>query len=224
MKTIINRYQTICMEQGFILSSVNAFIMLLGSFIIMNYAGTYAFQVASNPVSDLLLDYIPLYNVTFFHINAAISFWMIFSTYILTQPTFIPFTLKAAALFVVVRSGFICLTHLGVPTNHLVISNVSSLFLFKGDLFFSGHVGGPFLMMLIFWKNLPLRYICLTMALFFAYIVLIGHIHYSIDVFAAPFITYGIFHLSQFLFLKDYQLLQTSIDLSETSTTQPSRL
>lgn len=69
-------------------------------------------------------------------------------------------------------------------------------------------------MMLIFWNKTTLRYICLAAAVFFAYTVLIGHIHYSIDVFAAPFITYGIFHIGQFLFASDYQRLKSELTSS----------
>ena len=42
------------------------------------------------------------------------------------------------------------------------------------------------------------------MSLFFAYIVLVGHIHYSIDVAAAPFITYGVYQFARYFFDGDY--------------------
>jgi hypothetical protein len=58
------------------------------------------------------------------------------------------------------------------------------------DLFFSGHTATLFFLFLITEKKI-LRYIflCATMAV--AILVLAQHVHYTIDVFAAPFFTYG---------------------------------
>jgi len=47
----------------------------------------------------------------------------------------------------------------------------------------------------------------LAASLIFGAAVLFGHLHYSIDVFAAFFITYAIFHIAQKFFPKDYKLL-----------------
>jgi hypothetical protein len=49
----------------------------------------------------------------------------------------------------------------------------------------------------------------LILSFVFAVAVLLAHIHYSIDVFAAPFMAYGIFKVSQYLFLRDYKLIES---------------
>jgi len=193
----------------YVKSLLNGFFILIASFFIMNHAGNYATKMAEIPVGDIVLDNLIIRDVSFFHVQIAIFFWVLFTVYMLTKPSFIPFIIKTISLFLLVRSAFICMTHLGVPSNKLVIpDDVSSLVLFNGDLFFSGHVGAPFLMMLVFWQEKVVRYVCLSASIIFAYIVLVGHIHYSIDVFAAPFITYSIFNLSTFIFAKDYQRLK----------------
>ena len=76
-------------------------------------------------------------------------------------------------------------------------------FAFGGDLFFSAHTGTPFLMALAFWDNKFLRILFIVTAVFFGVIVLLGHFHYSIDVLAAFFITYTIYHMAEIIFKKD---------------------
>lgn len=65
------------------------------------------------------------------------------------------------------------------------------------DLFFSAHTGLPFLLALEFWDNKILRYIFLLSSLGGATLVFLGHIHYSIDVLAAFFITYSVFQITK---------------------------
>jgi hypothetical protein len=218
MKMLWGRYYACCQEADFLRSMMLGFLFLTLSFIAAHYAGLYATEMAGHPVHDLILDYLPTRDVTFLHINAALAFWFIFSGYMILNPAYLPFITKTAALFIAVRSVFICLTHLGQPPNQLFIpDNYSALILFDGDLFFSGHVGGPFLMMLVFWDQMVLRTICFVATLFFAYIVLVGHIHYSIDVLAAPFITYSIYHLSRLLFSRDYLFFNQTLRQRDTS-------
>lgn len=212
MKIIWSNYKELCQDSHYLWTTLLGISLLLFSFIAANQAGIYASQVAGQQVDDLILHYLPMQNVTFIHVYAALFFWISFTAYIIFHPEKIPFVTKSAALFILVRSAFICLTHLGAPTNELAIpENLASFFLFDGDLFFSGHVGGPFLLMLLFWDNKKIRYLCFLASVFFACIVLIGHIHYSIDVFAAPFITYGVYALSCAFFAKDYRLFTQQV-------------
>jgi hypothetical protein len=126
------------------------------------------------------------------------------------KPARIPFVLKASALFIFTRAIFITLTHLAPPAHQSVVNAVSyweRLISGSGDdLFFSAHTGYPFLMALVFWKSKPLRYIFLFASAFFGFAVLLGHLHYSIDVFSAFFITYGIYNMAKYFFKKDFEL------------------
>ena len=148
-----------------------------------------------------------MFDVDGIFIYGPLFLWLFVSLICLYQPKKIPFVLKSIALFVFIRSIFITLTHIGpFPDETLFSSNPArwfNKFAFGGDLFFSAHTGLPFLMSLVFWDNKTLRYIFIVTAAFFGAIVLLGHFHYSIDVFAAFFITYAIFHMAEFIFEKD---------------------
>lgn len=63
------------------------------------------------------------------------------------------------------------------------------------------------LMMLVFWVDRRLRYFFLAVTAVTSVAVLVGHLHYSIDVFSAYFITYGVFVLSKRFFKREYALM-----------------
>jgi hypothetical protein len=77
-------------------------------------------------------------------------------------------------------------------------------------MFFSGHTGMPFLLALIFWDNKPLRYILFSASLIFGVSMILGHLHYSIDVAAAFFISHSIYRIGRRLFSADYKLFHKS--------------
>ena len=109
-------------------------------------------------------------------------------------------------------SLFISLTHIGPFATQIVITPVTIVnkFSFGADLFFSGHTGLPFLLALVYWDQKLLRFFFLACSVFFAIIVLLGHLHYSIDVLAAFFITYTITRIAELLFKKDKVVFDTA--------------
>ena len=219
MKNLIHRYATQFTDKRFIVSLATSLALLVGSLIANYYAVTYAVERVSNPVTDIVLSNIPVFDVNWFFTYGAIIFWAIIIFICLSDPKKLPFMLKTVALFVVVRSLFITLTHIGpypdqLPlgpngTNffddfgYLINTFLSSLFTSSADQFFSGHTGLPFLLALIFWNDQQTRFFCLASAVFFGAIVLMGHLHYSIDVIAAFFITYSIYHIAEKAFARD---------------------
>lgn len=64
------------------------------------------------------------------------------------------------------------------------------------DLFFSGHTSTQFLMFLCFKKKSD-KYLALISTAIVGILVLIQHVHYSIDVIAAPILTYLIYLISK---------------------------
>jgi hypothetical protein len=179
--------------------------MLFASLFINFYAGTYATEKASNPVTDIILSNIPVFDVDAIFIWGAFGVVAVIAWACLIHPRRIPFALKTIGLFVIVRSVFITLTHIAPFPTHAAFDPISfaSYFMFGGDLFFSGHTGLPFLIALMFWDHKPLRILFLILSVVFGSLALMGHLHYSIDVFAAFFITYGIYGIAEQIFKKD---------------------
>lgn len=209
MHKIFARYKKYLRDTSFLFSSTLGALLLLISLIINHYASVYATVNASGFVEDIILSNTRVFNVDFI-VNEGAFLFLVFVTLLLfLEPKRIAFTLKASALFIFIRSIFITLTHLAPFPTHAILeqSDIFAIFNFGGDFFFSGHTGLPFLIALIFWENLFIRYASISVSLLFGASVLLGHLHYSIDVFSAFFITYSIFHLSLRLFAKDYKVL-----------------
>jgi hypothetical protein len=196
-------------KKEFLIPFFASFGMLFAANIINFYAGTYATVHASNSVTDIILNNIRVFDVDNLFVYGTLIFWTFLIIVWFHHIKKLPFSVKTLSLFIVIRSIFITLTHIGPFADQVAWTNfIISKWSFGGDLFFSGHTGIPFLFALIFWDNKPLRITFICASLYFATIVLLGHLHYSIDVLSAFFITYSIFHLAKFLFKKDLELFQ----------------
>ncbi len=219
MKAIFNTHFSHFSDREFIKSFVYSFALLIASLFVNFYASTYATKVASAPVTDIILSNIRVYDVDMIFIYGPWVLWIFLFLVVIPKSYRIPFIVKNIALFVIIRSIFITLTHIGpFPTAISVLSTkMISNFTAGGDLFFSAHTGLPFLMTLVFWKDKVLRYILLASSLFFGAVVLMGHLHYTIDVVAAFFITYSIYSIAEQLFRKDKIYFDNGPSKSEIS-------
>ena len=210
MKKIVERYKLIFKQRYFLLSIFLSFLFLAISLLLSYQAKIYISSKVGFSVNDILLDNLPVMDVDGI-LNVGTIFFGFFMIYfLLIEPKKIPFTLKSLALFIFIRSIFISLTHIGPPSSVLMLSpdDMMSRLLSGNDLFFSGHTGVPFLAALVFWNEKIIRYVSLAISVIFAVCVLLGHFHYSIDVFAAFFITYSIFCIAKEIFKKDLKLFK----------------
>jgi hypothetical protein len=102
-------------------------------------------------------------------------------------------------------SRFICiyLVPLNPPEQLIALRDpITNLFYGKKhgfitkDLFYSGHTSTQFLMCLCFTKRSD-KLLALISTILVGVLVLIQHVHYSIDVIVAPFLTYLVYLLSK---------------------------
>ncbi len=198
-------------------SLVEALIILGAAVIIQIVAGHYSSEKAINApaVRDFFLDRLPVLHVDFVIVIGAILFWIFSSFLLVIAPRRLVFGIKAIALFIICRAFFMNLTHLGLypdaasPGARNFGWGFYDQLTFQGNLFFSGHAGFPFLMALIFWGQDFWRRFFIIASIIFGATVLFAHVHYSIDVFAAPFMSYGIFAITAKLFPRDYALIKS---------------
>ena len=196
-------------------STVVGAFLFLASLAINFYASYFAAEKASLAVTDIVLNNFRVYDVDGIILFMAGFLLLLVLLAVVRRPRLLPFVLKSAALFYLVRSAFVSLTHIG-PFEPRLILDPGRVFTllglgYAGDLFFSGHTGMPFLLALLFWNKKILRWIFLASSVILALAMLLGHLHYSIDVFAAFFITYSIYHLARFFFFRDYTMFQSAL-------------
>jgi PAP2 superfamily C-terminal len=186
-------------------------LLLAISLIINTFASSFASKNIGQPVADILLSNLPQLNLDGLIIILSLVLLGVMAAYGATHPKKIPFILKSAAVFILIRAIFINLTHIG-PFSPNLAASLHSFFSFNlgnnGDYFFSGHTGLPFLAALMFWKNKRMRNIFLAGSIVLGACVLLGHFHYSIDVFGAFFITYAIHHINIRAFKKDWHVFK----------------
>lgn len=187
-------------------SLLEALLLFIVSVFITHLASKYAHIRSSNHVEDIILSNTPVIDFEFLFVHGAIMLSLFVVALCFRFRKTAPFLLKTVSLFIIIRAMFVSLTHIGPYPSKLELESPLLNFITSGnDLFFSGHTGLPFLIALIFWNHLYIRILFLSSSIIFGVIVLLSHLHYSIDVFSAFFITYSIYHIALRFFSRDYE-------------------
>ena len=106
---------------------------------------------------------------------------------------------QAYGLMLIFRTIAMYLTPFEAPERILLLNDPFVQFFAKGDiltkdLFFSGHTGTLFLVFLLA-ENRTLKTIFLILTILVGSAVLLQHVHYSVDVFVAPFVAFGAYKI-----------------------------
>lgn len=212
MTKLWDRYKESWSDRRFRFSAPAAIAVFAVSVVVSFYAIAYATERASNSVTDIILSNTPIFNVDGLMVAGTLLLIAVITLLFLHHPKHIPFGLHTLALFFFIRSAFTIATHVAsFPIPAANTPDISSaigrfFFGFGGDLFFSAHTAVPFVMALMFWHDKPKRYLFLAWSVAFGGVVLLGHLHYTIDVFSAFFIGFGIYHIALWAFPKERAL------------------
>ncbi|MGA2130082.1 MAG: phosphatase PAP2-related protein [Candidatus Pacearchaeota archaeon] len=187
-------------NKGKILLSI---LFLIIAYLLTVLSGNYVDQTKAVSVPDLILDHIPVINLSPIFLYGIWIVIIVFLLYpILYKPKKIYYAVGMLSLFLCIRAGFLVLTHLKAPVGAISIpaTGILAFLSYSNDLFFSGHTGLPFLGFLIF-DNKKIKYFMLFSSIILAITSLLMHVHYSIDIASAYFITYGIYKIGNKIFL-----------------------
>ncbi|GBD87345.1 hypothetical protein BMS3Abin03_01277 [bacterium BMS3Abin03] len=134
-----------------------------------------------------------------------LTFALIYLSLLIAVISFIPNpimlvkALQCYSLLVIIRTAAMYVTPFDAPANILPLNDPFVQLLGSGDiltkdLFFSGHTATLFLLFLLEERKY-LKVIFIISTVVVGASVLLQHVHYTIDVFAAPFFAYGSFRL-----------------------------
>ena len=141
--------------------------------------------------------------VTFSLIYGALAVAII---YLVKNPFLLLLALQSYGIMVIFRMLAMYSLPLNPPANIIILEDPFVQLFGNGDvllkdLFFSGHTSTMFLLFLIS-KHQVLKIVFLLCTILVALCVLIQHVHYSIDVLAAPFFAYGSYRISHLILKK----------------------
>jgi len=196
------RWRVLLASKEYLFSVFLSFVLWVAGYFFYGEVIRYLDGLKGLPaVGDLLLDILPIVDLRYLYIYGIVAVMAVLWVYVVfCRPDLLPFGLKFFAAVFIVRTAFIALTHLGPPAGFYIpaITGEFSIWplshmLHSNDLFFSGHVSYPFMGALLLRHNRFLFYLLLCFSVLMGATVLLMRIHYSIDVFAAFFIVYGLY-------------------------------
>jgi hypothetical protein len=181
---------------------LTSFIILIVLLIFLPYFFQHIEKRNGIVLDDFILQQLKARDVSIliFFIIWSVSILMI--TRAVKNPNIFIRLLSSFTLLTISRIISIYLFALNAPTGLIVLKDPLSNFFYgttfiTKDLFYSGHTATMFLMFLCLEKKTD-KLVALTASFLVGILVLVQHVHYSIDVLVAPFFTYIIYRLAKY--------------------------
>jgi hypothetical protein len=189
----------------FIITMISLTVVLISFSQFLHFIEQREGVVLSDPV---LRAFNPIYLtwLTFALIYLSLIIFVVTS---FNKPDKLLIAFQAYGLMVIFRSIAMYLTPFEAPESILLLNDPFVQLFGEGDvltkdLFFSGHTGTLFLLFLLA-ENKTLKSIFLISTIMVGTAVLLQHVHYSIDVFVAPFVAYGAYRIIKNLHIKIFK-------------------
>lgn len=165
------------------------------NFASQTYLHNYMSEGKTLPMlSDLILDNLPVLNVSLLYDLFCIIIFTIVAIYIVHRKDYnrFPFILFLCGIFFIIRGIFIVLTPFGNPPEFMGSDPLFNGFSkYELGVYPSGHVGNSFLLLLLV-NDKVYRYILGFCLLVVVFSLFLAHGHYSIDILSGFFFAYAI--------------------------------
>lgn len=188
-------------SRRFALLSVGTFCVLLASLLSLNSYLQFNEGRSGVALADPVLARLPALDLSW-PIFALIYVTLITAiTSLARHPRPLLIALQAYSLLAIVRIIMMYTIPLEPPAGMIMLVD-PLVRIFGGgenwakDLFFSGHTSTTFLCALCVQRR-PFKLLCFAASATVATLVLLQHVHYTIDVLVAPFVAYGALGLAQ---------------------------
>ncbi len=179
--------------------------LFFGVALLADYCcGAYVTARPGVKVPDLILDHLPTLDLSFLFTYGYMALILGMFLYPLWRcPRMLHVVAIQFSLLLILRSLFMVFMHVSTPADSVAVHfpGFFSRFYFENDMFFSGHTAMPFLGFYLFRPH-RLRYVYLGGSIVMGMAALAMHVHYSIDVFGAFFMTYGSYQMGSVLLRK----------------------
>jgi len=197
----INVWHRKAYRNSFVLGFIALGITIIFTFYFFDYIENTKGGVVMN---DWLLRILPAKDVSIPIVLFEISVILLFSIRSFPNPTIV-ITFLMAYLFVLISRDFtIGITQLRPPTGLIQLKDPIAAMIYRTtavnrDLFYSGHISLLFLFYLCSVKKAD-KYFVLFAVISVGILLLIQHVHYTVDVVCAPFFAYSCYWLSKKVF------------------------
>lgn len=173
-------------------------LMMVATFYFFNYL-----QYRNNGVvlNDWVLKMLPATNVSAYIVFFMTSVITLFILRSAVNPDMVLTFLLAFVFLLATRIITISITNLLAPPDLIVLKDPIGSLLYHSrfvtrDLFYSGHTASLFLFYLCSMKKID-KYYILFATVSVGILLLVQHVHYTVDVAFAPFFAFGCFWLSK---------------------------
>ena len=189
-------------SRRFKLLTVGTFAGLIAALLLLNRFLLFNERRSGARLPDPVLRLLPAWDLSW------PIFALIYGTLIVTvihlarQPRPLLVALQAYALLAIVRIAMMYSVPLEAPPEMIMLVDPLVRLFGDGagnwakDLFFSGHTSTTFLCALSV-RSRPLKLFCFSACASVAMLILLQHVHYTIDVLVAPFIAFSVQRLAR---------------------------
>lgn len=200
--TILQSWKDAFADKIFKQKFLGTFILFIIVLIFLPFFFQYIEKRNGIILNDFILKSIQPVDVSIaiFFMIWAISILMLVRA--IQKPTIFILLLTSFTLLTVSRIFSIYFVVLNPPADLIILKDPLSNFFYGAtyitkDLFYSGHTATMFLMFLCLEKKIE-KWMALAASILVGVLVLVQHVHYSVDVLVAPVFTYMIYRFAKY--------------------------